>query len=161
YGRGTSDMKGNIASYLVALRRFLEKHKAIKGSIAVLLTSDEEGPGIDGTVKVVETLAQRGEKIDYCLVGEPSSDQQARDIIKVGRRGSLGGKLTVEGVQGHIAYPQLASNPIHSFAPALAELCSRTWDNGNEFFPATSFQVSNIKAGTGADNVIPGALEAL
>ncbi len=161
YGRGSADMKGSLAAMVTACERFLGEHGDHRGSIAFLITSDEEGPGIDGTRKVMETLMKRGESIDWCLVGEPSSSRQTGDVIKNGRRGSLGGRLVVHGTQGHIAYPHLARNPVHLFAPAMAELCARQWDNGNEFFPPTSFQISNIRAGTGADNVIPGELEVL
>lgn len=155
YGRGAADMKGSIAAMVVAIERFLAAHAPDAG-IALLLTADEEGPSINGTVKVVETLEARAEKITWCLVGEPSSSQRTGDVVKNGRRGSLGATLTVQGVQGHVAYPQLAKNPIHLLAPALAELTAAHWDDGNEFFPPTSFQVSNINAGTGATNVIPG-----
>jgi succinyl-diaminopimelate desuccinylase len=160
YGRGAADMKGGIAAFITACERFIAQHPGHRGSIAVLLTSDEEGPATDGVVKVVEVLQRRGEKIAWCLVGEPSSDRRIGDIIRVGRRGSLNGKLTVHGIQGHVAYPELAENPIHGFAPALAELIDEKWDNGNAFFPATSLQVSNLNAGTGAENVIPGKVEA-
>jgi succinyl-diaminopimelate desuccinylase len=146
---------------VVASERFVSKHPDHKGSIAFLITSDEEGPSINGTVKVVETLEARNEKIKWCLVGEPSSTHQLGDIVKNGRRGSLNGVLTVQGKQGHVAYPHLAQNPIHLATKALDELCATTWDNGNEYFPATSFQISNIHAGTGATNVIPGKLELL
>lgn len=159
YGRGAADMKGSLASMVTACERFVAAHPGHQGSIAFLVTSDEEGPSVDGTVKVVEWLEARGEKIDWCLVGEPSSNQVLGDVIKNGRRGSLGGKLRVLGKQGHVAYPHLADNPVHRLAPALAELCSIEWDAGNEHFPPTSFQVSNIHAGTGADNVIPGDVE--
>ncbi len=158
YGRGAADMKGSIAAFTVACENFLQKHPQHQGSIAYLITSDEEGPSINGTVKVVEVLEQRQEKIDWCLVGEPSSSCCVGDVVKNGRRGSLNGILTVIGQQGHVAYPQLADNPIHRAAPALAELVSIEWDKGNEFFPPTSFQISNIKAGTGANNVIPGSM---
>jgi len=161
YGRGSADMKGAIAAMVTALERFLERHPHPKGSIALLITSDEEGPAVNGTVKVVEALEGRGERIDWCLVGEPSSDEKLGDTIKNGRRGSLNGHLVVEGVQGHVAYPELARNPIHQALPALAELAGRQWDSGNAFFPPTSFQISNLHAGTGATNVIPGELEAL
>ena len=161
YGRGAADMKGAIAAFVVAVERFLAKHPQPRGAIAFLLTSDEEGPSVDGTVKVVEVLEARGEKIDWCIVGEPSASQVTGDVIKNGRRGSLGAVLTVRGVQGHVAYPQLARNPIHLVAPALAELAATHWDDGNAFFPPTSFQVSNIRAGTGATNVIPGECEVL
>ena len=155
-GRGAADMKGSLAAMVVACERFVASHPTHKGSIAFLITSDEEGIAINGTVKVVEHLEVRGEKITWALVGEPSSGSVVGDIIKNGRRGSLNGVLTVLGVQGHVAYPQLADNPIHRVAPALTELAAQIWDQGNEFFPATSFQISNINAGTGADNVIPG-----
>ncbi len=161
YGRGTADMKGSIAAMVTACERFLASHRQPTGSIAFLITSDEEGPAVDGTVKVVEHLESRGEKIDWCLVGEPSCTSKLGDTIKNGRRGSLGGLLRVKGVQGHIAYPHLAKNPIHDALPALTELAAIEWDQGNEFFPPTSFQISNIHAGTGATNVIPGELELL
>lgn len=160
YGRGTADMKANIAAFVVAAERFVAHHPEHPGSIALLLTSDEEGVAVNGTIKVVEELGRRGEKIDYCLVGEPSSVSQVGDVLKNGRRGSLGGRLFVEGIQGHAAYPERALNPIHKVLGALAELAARKWDDGNKFFPATSFQITNIKSGTGADNVIPGNLEA-
>jgi succinyl-diaminopimelate desuccinylase len=161
YGRGAADMKGSIAAFVIAAENFVREHPEHQGSIAMLITSDEEGPSKHGTVKVVETLEARHEKITWCLVGEPSSSQQLGDIIKNGRRGSLNAKLIVHGKQGHVAYPQLADNPIHRVAPALAELAAEIWDHGNEFFPPTSFQISNLNAGTGANNVIPGSLEAL
>ena len=161
YGRGAADMKGSIAAMTTAVERFVAAHPDHKGSIAFLITSDEEGPSINGTVKVVETLEARNEKIDWCLVGEPSSTASVGDVIKNGRRGSLSGTLTVFGKQGHVAYPHLADNPIHRIAPALAELAAREWDQGNEFFPPTTFQVSNLNAGTGANNVIPGEVVAL
>lgn len=159
YGRGAADMKGSLAAMIVATERFVAKHPHHKGSIAFLITSDEEGPFINGTTKVVDTLEARNEKMDYCLVGEPSSTNEVGDIVKNGRRGSLTGDLVVKGVQGHVAYPHLAKNPVHLAAPALAELSSAHWDDGNEFFPPTSFQISNIHAGTGAGNVIPGHLD--
>ena len=159
YGRGAADMKGSLAAMVTACERFIAAHPDHQGSIGFLITSDEEGPSINGTVKVVEHLEARGEKMDGCLVGEPSSTDVAGDVIKNGRRGSLGCVLTVHGVQGHVAYPHLAENPIHAVAPALTELSAETWDNGNEFFPATSFQISNINGGTGATNVIPGEVE--
>jgi succinyl-diaminopimelate desuccinylase len=159
YGRGAADMKGSLAAMLTACERFVAENPDHKGSIGFLITSDEEGPSINGTVKVVAHLEARGEKMDGCLVGEPSSTSTVGDVIKNGRRGSLGCVLTVHGVQGHVAYPQHAENPIHSVAPALVELTSQEWDNGNEFFPATSFQISNINGGTGATNVIPGDVE--
>jgi len=159
YGRGTADMKGGIAAFITALERFIAKYPDHKGAIALMLTSDEEGIATNGVVKVVEVLEQRNEKIDWCLVGEPSSDKKIGDVIRVGRRGSLCAKLTVNGIQGHVAYPELANNPIHSFAPALKELTDEVWDNGNQFFPPTSLQVSNIHSGTGAENIIPGTVE--
>ena len=158
YARGSADMKTAIAAMLTATERFLEKYPQHQGSIAYLLTSDEEGPSINGTVKVIETLEARNEKIDWCLVGEPSSTEKLGDVIKNGRRGSLNGVLTIQGKQGHIAYPHLANNPIHLAMAALNELCQEVWDNGNAYFPATSFQISNIHAGTGATNVIPDTL---
>jgi len=158
YGRGTADMKTSIAAMVVAIEEFVMTHADHAGSIALLITSDEEGPALDGTVRVCEALQQRGERLDYCIVGEPTSVESLGDMIKNGRRGSLSGRLVVKGVQGHIAYPQLARNPIHLAAPALAELAAAQWDGGNEFFPPTSWQVSNIHAGTGATNVIPGEL---
>jgi succinyl-diaminopimelate desuccinylase len=161
YGRGSADMKSGIAVMVVALESFIAEHPGHKGSIAVLLTSDEEGDAKDGVVKVVEVLQARGDKIDWCLVGEPSSADRLGDGIRIGRRGSLCGALRVLGTQGHVAYPNKADNPIHRFAPALTELTAAVWDQGNEFFPPTSFQVSNINGGTGADNVIPGSLEVL
>ncbi len=156
YGRGSSDMKASLAAMVVASEEFVAAQPAPLINIAFLLTSDEEGPALDGTVKVCEALKARGERLDWCIVGEPTSVQRTGDMIKNGRRGSMSGKLTVQGVQGHIAYPQLAKNPIHVLAPALAELVAIEWDTGNEFFPPTSWQVSNIHAGTGASNVIPG-----
>lgn len=161
YGRGAADMKGSIAAFTTALERFLAAHPEPQGSIAVMMTSDEEGIATHGVVKVVEVLEARGEKIDWCLVGEPSSDKKLGDVIRVGRRGSLCAKLTVKGIQGHVAYPELAENPIHTFAPALKELTEEVWDKGNAFFPPTSLQVSNIHAGTGAENIIPGSVEVL
>lgn len=160
-GRGAADMKGSLAAMVVACERFVAAHPQHKGSIAFLITSDEEGVAVDGTVKVVAHLEARGEKMTWALVGEPSSSKQLGDVIKNGRRGSLNGILTVLGTQGHVAYPQLADNPIHRAAPALAELAAEVWDNGNTFFPATSFQVSNISAGTGANNVIPGEMKVV
>jgi succinyl-diaminopimelate desuccinylase len=157
YGRGASDMKTSIAAFVVAIREFVQSHPDHPGSLAVMFTSDEEGPATDGTVKVVEALARRGEKLDYCIVGEPTSVKQLGDTIKNGRRGSLTGILTVEGVQGHVAYPQMAKNPIHEVAPAIAELAAAEWDRGNEYFPPTTWQISNFNAGTGANNVIPGS----
>ncbi|MGY4829485.1 succinyl-diaminopimelate desuccinylase [Sphaerotilaceae bacterium SBD11-9] len=158
YGRGAADMKTSIAAMTVAIEEFIAQHGERCGGIALLITSDEEGPSVDGTVKVCEVLKQRGERIDYCIVGEPTSVDKLGDMIKNGRRGSLSGKLTVKGVQGHIAYPQLARNPIHLAAPALAELAAIEWDRGNDYFPPTSWQMSNIHGGTGATNVIPGEL---
>lgn len=155
-GRGAADMKGSLAAMLVACENFVAAHPNHKGRIAFLITSDEEGPSVNGTVKVVEWLEARNEKMTWCIVGEPSSTKVVGDVIKNGRRGSLGAVLKVKGIQGHVAYPHLADNPIHKLAPALAELAGEHWDNGNEFFPATSFQVSNINGGTGATNVIPG-----
>lgn len=161
YGRGAADMKTSLAAFVTAIERFVTAHPDHAGSIALLLTSDEEGIATHGTVKVVEALAARGERLDYCIVGEPTSVEALGDMIKNGRRGSLSGTLRVKGKQGHVAYPQLARNPIHLFAPALAELAATTWDAGNEFFPPTTWQVSNIHAGTGANNVIPGVCEVL
>jgi succinyl-diaminopimelate desuccinylase len=160
YGRGAADMKSGLAAMITATERFMARHSDHRGSLAFLLTSDEEGPSVDGTRRVMEVLEARGEKITWCVVGEPTSSEAFGDMIKIGRRGSLSGKLTVHGVQGHVAYPHLADNPVHAVAPALAELASRTWDKGNEFFQPTTFQVSNISAGTGAPNVIPGELKA-
>jgi len=156
HGRGAADMKGSLASMVVACENFIAKHPDHQGRIAFLITSDEEGPSVNGTVKVVEWLEARNTKMTWCIVGEPSSTKVVGDVIKNGRRGSLGGVLTVKGIQGHVAYPHLADNPIHKLAPALTELTAEHWDDGNEFFPATSFQVSNINGGTGATNVIPG-----
>lgn len=161
YGRGSADMKTALAAMVVACERFVTTHPDHQGSIAFLITSDEEGPSINGTVKVIEALEARQEKIKWCLVGEPSSTSQLGDIVKNGRRGSLNGILTVFGKQGHVAYPHLADNPIHRVAPAIAELSNQVWDEGNEFFPATTFQISNISAGTGANNVIPGEIEVV
>jgi succinyl-diaminopimelate desuccinylase len=158
FGRGASDMKTSLAAMVVATEEFLRQEAHPRFSIAFLLTSDEEGPSVDGTVKVVEWLKARDEKIDWCIVGEPTAVHRIGDMVKNGRRGTLSGKLTIKGVQGHIAYPQLASNPIHLFAPALAELAAISWDKGNDFFQPTSWQVSNIHAGTGVNNVIPGEL---
>ncbi|MEX8518198.1 MAG: succinyl-diaminopimelate desuccinylase [Leptothrix sp. (in: b-proteobacteria)] len=158
YGRGAADMKASLAAMVVAVEQFVAAQPAHCGAIAFLLTSDEEGPSVDGTVKVCEWLQARGERLDACIVGEPTSVNQLGDMIKNGRRGSLSGRLRVAGVQGHIAYPHLARNPVHQFAPALAELAAMSWDAGNEHFPPTSWQISNIHAGTGATNVIPGEL---
>jgi len=156
HARGAADMKTSLAAFVVAAERLVAAHPAHPGSLALLLTSDEEGDAIDGTVRVVEALAARGEAIDYCIVGEPTSVERFGDTIKNGRRGSLGGRLTVRGIQGHVAYPHLARNPVHDLAPALAELAATTWDAGNEHFPPTAWQVSNVHAGTGALNIIPG-----
>ena len=158
YGRGAADMKSSLAAFVVATEMFLEEHPRHSGSIAFLLTSDEEGPSVDGTARIVERMKSRGDKIDYCIVGEPTSVSELGDMIKNGRRGSLSGRLTVRGVQAHIAYPQLGKNPIHVLAPALAELTAMQWDRGNAHFQPTSWQCSNIHAGTGAGNVIPGSL---
>lgn len=160
YGRGASDMKGCVAAFITAVERFLATQK-FKGSLSVLLTSDEEADAIDGTVKVIDFLSKRGDKIDYCLVGEPSSENKTGDTVKNGRRGSLSGTLKVKGKQGHVAYPQRADNAAHRALPALTELTQQHWDSGNDFFPATSFQISNIHSGVGADNVIPGDLDAV
>jgi succinyl-diaminopimelate desuccinylase len=161
HGRGAADMKGSLACMVIACENFIAKNSDHSGRIAFLITSDEEGPSINGTVKVVEWLEAQNTKMTWCIVGEPSSTKHVGDVIKNGRRGSLGAILKVKGIQGHVAYPHLADNPIHKFAPALAELTAEHWDNGNEFFPATSFQVSNINGGTGATNVIPGELEVI
>jgi len=161
FGRGAADMKTSLAAFVTAIEAFVAAHPDHSGSIALLLTSDEEGDARDGTIKVVEALAARGERLDYCVVGEPTSVSQLGDMIKNGRRGSLSGKLTVRGIQGHIAYPHLARNPIHALAPALAELAAVRWDEGSEYFPPTSWQVSNIHAGTGASNVIPGSVDMM
>jgi succinyl-diaminopimelate desuccinylase len=160
YGRGAADMKGSVAAFVVAVEALLARGRP-RGSIALLITSDEEGPSVDGTARVVERQQREGTQLDYCIVGEPSSVAHLGDMIKNGRRGTLSGTLIVKGVQGHIAYPHLAKNPIHLLAPALAELTATHWDGGNEYFPPTSFQCSNIRAGTGATNVIPGSLELL
>ncbi len=161
YGRGAADMKTSLAAFVVASEEFVAQHPDHTGSVGFLLTSDEEGPATDGTVKVVEALTARGERLDYCVVGEPTSSQRLGDMVKNGRRGSMSGKLVIKGVQGHIAYPHLAKNPTHLFAPALAELTQTVWDNGNEYFPPTTWQISNIHAGTGATNVIPGELTVM
>ena len=161
YGRGAADMKGSIACMVTALERFIGKHPRHKGTIGMLITSDEEGPSVNGTRKVVEYLQGKKTRIDWCLVGEPCSETGIGDVIKNGRRGSLGANLRVYGIQGHVAYPQHARNPVHLAAPALAELCNRIWDHGNKFFPATTFQISNIHGGTGADNVIPGHVDIM
>lgn len=161
YGRGAADMKGSLAAMITAVEAFVAEHPNHRGSIAFLITSDEEGPAKNGTVKVIEHLEARGEKIDWCLVGEPSSTALLGDVIKNGRRGSLNAHLRVKGHQGHVAYPHLADNPIHRAAPALADLAAREWDAGNAFFPPTTFQISNVNSGTGVTNVIPGELETL
>lgn len=158
YGRGAADMKSSIAAFVTAIESFLARNPRHKGSIGLLITSDEEGPSVNGTVRVVEWLGTQGIKIDYCVVGEPTSVKQLGDTIKNGRRGSLNARLTVMGKQGHVAYPHLARNPVHQLAPALAELTREEWDRGNEFFPPTTMQISNIRAGTGAENVVPGEL---
>ncbi len=160
YGRGAADMKSGLAAMVSAAEHFVGAHPGHRGTIAFLITSDEEGPSVDGTKRVVDTLIARGERVDWCVVGEPSSESVLGDTIKIGRRGSLSGRLTVHGTQGHVAYPHLAENPVHTLAPALAELTRRTWDEGNEHFQPTTFQVSNLNAGTGAPNVIPGELKA-
>lgn len=161
HGRGAADMKGSLAAMVVAVERFVAANPDHNGSIAFLITSDEEGPFINGTTRVIDTLEARNEKITWALVGEPSSTHKLGDIVKNGRRGSLTGNLTIKGIQGHVAYPHLADNPIHKAAPALSELAATTWDNGNAFFPPTSFQIANINGGTGASNVIPGELEVM
>ncbi len=161
YGRGTADMKGSIAAMCTAVERYVATNPNHNGSIAFLITADEEGPSINGTVKVIEELVKRKEQIHYCLVGEPSSTSKLGDIIKNGRRGSLNGHLTIKGTQGHVAYPHLANNPIHLATPFLSELSAIQWDNGNEYFPPTTFQISNIESGTGAENVIPGDLKVM
>ncbi len=161
YGRGAADMKSSLAAFVTAIEAFVAKHANHQGSIALLITSDEEGVAVDGTVKVVETLKARGELLDYCIVGEPTCTDKLGDTIKNGRRGSLSGNLTIQGIQGHIAYPHLAKNPIHLAAPAIAELANTEWDKGNEYFPPTTWHISNIHAGTGATNVIPGSLNVL
>jgi succinyl-diaminopimelate desuccinylase len=158
-GRGAADMKGSLAAFITAVERFVANHPDHQGSIALLITSDEEGPFINGTTRVIDHLEARNEKIDWCIVGEPSSTEKVGDVIKNGRRGSLSGTLKVRGIQGHVAYPHLVRNPIHEAAPALAELAATVWDEGNEFFPPTSFQISNINAGTGATNVVPGHVD--
>ena len=160
YGRGAADMKSGLAAMVTACEAFVRAHPDHRGTIAFLVTSDEEGPSVDGTRRVVEWLAARGQRIDWCLVGEPSSETALGDVVKIGRRGSLSGRLTVHGVQGHVAYPERADNPVHRFAPALAELVARRWDEGNAHFQPTTFQVSNLTAGTGAPNVVPGELKA-
>ena len=159
YGRGAADMKTSVAAFITAIEAFLAQHPNHDGSIALLVTSDEEGIAVDGTTRLVEALKARGELIDYCIVGEPTSNKLVGDMIKNGRRGSLSGTLIVKGIQGHIAYPHLVKNPIHLAAPAIAELAATTWDNGNEYFPPTSWQISNINGGTGATNIVPGTVE--
>ena len=161
YGRGAADMKGSLASWVVALEEFVALNPNHRGSLALLITSDEEGPFVDGTTRVIDTLEARNEKIDWCIVGEPSSTSTLGDVIKNGRRGSLTATITAKGIQGHVAYPHLVVNPIHKVAPALAELASTKWDDGNEFFPPTSFQIANINGGTGASNVVPGHVEVM
>lgn len=161
HGRGAADMKGSLAAMVVAVERFLARHPEPAGSLAFLITADEEGPALDGTVRVMETLEARGERIDWCIVGEPSSGADLGDVVRVGRRGSLNGRLRVDGVQGHVAYPDAARNPVHAALGALQALTLRHWDDGNEFFPPTSFQISNVTAGTGATNVVPGSLDVL
>lgn len=161
YGRGAADMKTSLAAFVTAIEAFVADHPSHPGRIALLLTSDEEGDAADGTIAVVEALQERGQRLDYCIVGEPTSVERLGDMVKNGRRGSLSGTLTVKGQQGHIAYPHLARNPIHLAAPALTELAATRWDDGNEYFPPTSWQMSNIHAGTGANNVIPGTLEVM
>ena len=161
YGRGAADMKASIAAFTVATERFIKDYPDHKGSLAYLITSDEEGPSVNGTVKVIETLEARNEKIDWCLVGEPSSTNKLGDVVKNGRRGSLNGYLTINGLQGHVAYPQRGRNAVHLTTPMLAELLEMQWDNGNDFFPPTTFQVSNINSGTGATNIIPGHLDLI
>jgi succinyl-diaminopimelate desuccinylase len=160
YGRGAADMKSGLAAMVSAAEQFFTEHPHHAGAVAFLITSDEEGLSVDGTRRVIEVLEARGEKIRYCVIGEPSSEKVLGDMIKVGRRGSLSGRLTVHGIQGHVAYPQLADNPVHALAPALAELTARVWDHGNKHFQPTTFQISNLNAGTGAPNVIPGELKA-
>lgn len=161
YGRGAADMKSSLAAFITAIEAFVARHAQHQGSIALLITSDEEGVAIHGTAKVVETLKARGELLDYCIVGEPTCTDKLGDTVKNGRRGSLSGNLTIKGIQGHIAYPHLAKNPIHLVAPAIAELANTEWDQGNEFFPPTTWHISNINAGTGATNVIPGTLNLI
>lgn len=161
YGRGAADMKGSLAAMTVAAERFAQKHPNHSGRLAFLITSDEEGDAYNGTTRVVDTLVERGERIDWAVVGEPSSTDKVGDVIKNGRRGSMLGYLTVKGIQGHVAYPHLASNPVHKVAPAIAELSTEVWDEGNDFFPPTSFQIANFQSGTGATNVIPGEAHLL
>ena len=161
YGRGAADMKGSVAAMVTAIERFIDRHPDHGGSVALLVTSDEEGPSMHGVRRVVDALDERGERIDWCLVGEPSSTSRLGDTVKIGRRGSLNGRIVVQGIQGHVAYPHLARNPMHDLARLLSKLVDTTWDEGTEHFPPTSFQVSNVAAGTGADNVIPGHAEAV
>ncbi len=161
FGRGAADMKTSLAAFITAIEAFVEEYPAHEGSIALLITSDEEGVAVDGTVRVVDALRARGEMLDYCIVGEPTSNKLVGDMIKNGRRGSLSGTLIIQGIQGHIAYPHLVENPIHMAAPAIAELAATHWDNGNDYFPPTSWQISNINGGTGATNVVPGTVEIL
>lgn len=161
YGRGSADMKGSVAAFVVALERFVAAHPDHPGTVALLLTSDEEGDAIDGVRRIADVFHERGQKIDWCITGEPSSQQKLGDLLRVGRRGTLSATLTVKGVQGHVAYPEIARNPIHQAMPALAELAAHRWDEGYESFPPTSLQISNVNAGTGANNVIPGELQAL
>lgn len=161
YGRGAADMKSSLAAFVIAIKRFIRDTPQHGGSIAVLLTSDEEGDAVNGTVRVVEKLQERGERIDFCLVGEPTSTERLGDTVKNGRRGSISGRLTINGIQGHVAYPHLARNPIHLAVPALAELTATRWDDGNQYFPPTTFQISNVRAGNGVTNVIPGSMEIL
>ncbi len=160
YGRGAADMKGGVAAMVTAIERFVERRPRRRGSLALLLTSDEEGPAVDGVRRVTDVLAERGERIDWCLVGEPSSTGRLGDVVRNGRRGSLSGRIVVQGIQGHVAYPHLARNPVHDLARLLSKLADTVWDEGSEHFPPTSFQVSNVTAGAGADNVIPGQAEA-
>ena len=161
YGRGAADMKGSLAAMLTACDTFINSHENHQGSISFLITSDEEGPALDGTVKVIDTLNQRNEKIDFCIVGEPSSYKELGDMVRVGRRGSINGYLTLFGKQGHVAYPELVNNPIHALSPILPKLTAEKWDEGNDYFPPTSFQISNINSGTGVENVVPGQLELI
>ena len=160
YGRGAADMKGGVAAMVTAIERFVERRPRRRGSLALLLTSDEEGPAVDGVRRVTDVLVERGERIDWCLVGEPSSTGRLGDVVRNGRRGSLSGRIVVQGIQGHVAYPHLARNPVHDLARLLSKLADTVWDEGSEHFPPTSFQVSNVTAGAGADNVIPGQAEA-
>lgn len=161
YARGAADMKGSLAAMLTACDTFINKHHDHKGSISFLITSDEEGPALDGTVKVIDKLDQRNEKIDFCIVGEPSSHKRFGDMVRVGRRGSINGYLTLFGKQGHVAYPELVENPIHALSPILSKITAEKWDEGNEYFPPTSFQISNLNSGTGVENVVPGQLELI